>query len=265
MHVLSAIWLISDSIPNNLPPDAGKKFDNFIKIAVPILSALVPAAVAALFKWLQDHDLRRRRSSLIEQLAGLAKHISELPVLPEPSSDAVVRMRMALNSELESGVRELTQLQAHVPRRLAGVAPGVSSIVPGLKSMFLWWRPRGFAAWILHLAFYASLFFLAFMTLGFSTDGSEQRGEAELHKLDTKIPAPAAAPAPKQQSSSEPTSAGTVIGIYVIFGIPPLIFRHFAAGIHRRQCAADAVLAAAQAVRAPGPAGGTAPAIQATG
>jgi hypothetical protein len=266
MHVLSAIWLLAtDSIPNNLPPDAGKKFDNFTKIAVPILSALVPAAVAALFKWLQDHDLRRRRSSLIEQLAGLAKHISELPVLPEPSGDAVARMRMALNSELESGVRELTQLQAHVPRRLAGVTPGVSSIVPGIKSMFLWWRPRGFSACMLHLAFYASLIFLGFMTLGFSVDGSEQRGEAELHKLDTKIPAPAAAPTPKPAGSSEPTSPGIVIAIYVIFGIPPLIFRHFAAGIHRRQCAADAALAAAaQAVRAAGPTGWPSPAIQAT-
>lgn len=265
MHVLSAIWLISDSIPNNLPPDAGKKFDNFTKIAVPVLSALVPAAVAALFKWLQDHDLRRRRSSLIEQLAGLAKHISELPELPAPSSDAVVRMRMALNSELESGVRELTQLQAHVPRRLAGVTPGVSSIVPRLRSMFLWWRPRGFAAWMLHLAFYGSLVFLAFMTLGFSVEGSEQKGEEALHQIDAQAPAPAVAPAPKPASSSEPTSAGTAIAIYVIFGIPPLIFRHFAAAIHRRQCQAAATLAAAaEAVRAAGPAGGAAPAIQAT-
>ena len=259
MHVMSAIWLISDSIPNNLPPDAGKKFDNFTKIAVPILSALVPAAVAALFKWLQDHDLRRRRSSLIEQLAGLAKHISELPELPAPSSDAVVRMRMALNSELESGVRELTQLQAHVPRRLAGVTPGVSSIVPRLRSMFLWWRPRGLAAWTLHLAFYGSLVFLAFMTLGFSVETSEKKADTALHQLDAKIPAPAPAAAPKSTSDSKPTSPGTVIGIYVIFGIPPLIFRHFAAAIHRRQCAADAAVAAAQAVRA---AGAAAPVIQ---
>lgn len=269
MHLLSAIWLVSDSIPNNLPLDAGKKLDSFVKIAVPLLCALVPTATAAVIKWLQDHDLRRRRAGLTDDLTKLAKNLADLPLMPE--SDAVQRMRSALNAELDTGVRELMLLQTHVSRRPVGV----SSIVPGLKAMFLWWRPRGFKAWMLHLGFYASLLFLAIMTLGFSAEQSEKKADAALHKLDGKT-APAApvvsapTPDPASRDNSEPTSAGTVVTIYVLFGIPPLIFRYFAAGIHRRQCQADAaraaaMQAAADATRVAASVGGTVQAIQTTG
>jgi hypothetical protein len=261
MHGLSALLMLSDSIPSNLPPDAGKKLDAFAKIAVPILCALVPTAVAAVIKWLQDHDLRRRRTGLIEELARMAKNLAELPELPD--SAAVERMRVALNAELETGVRELIQLQAHAPRR----AVGVSSIVPWLKSMFLWWQPRGFAAWMLHLAFYASLLFLAVMTLGFSAEGSEKKADAALHALDGKTTPVVAAPA-QSAGDNDPPSTGTVVAIYIFFGIPPLIFRKFAASIHRRQCLADAAaIRAAEeaAARATGSAARVPSAIQAAG
>lgn len=263
MHLLSALLMVPDSIPNNLPPDAGKKLDSFVKVAVPLLCALVPTTAAAVIKWLQDHDLRRRRAALTDDLTKLAKNLSDLPAMPD--SDALQRMRDALNAEMEMGVRELVQLQAHVPRR----TPGVSSIVPGLKSMFLWWRPRGFAAWMLHLGFWASLIFLAFMTLGFSAEQSEKKADAALHELDGKT---TPAPVSTQQTppNPEPTSAGTVVAIYVLFGVPPLIFRRFAAKIHQRQCLADAaraaaMQAAADAARMAASAGGPSPAIPVTG
>jgi hypothetical protein len=257
MHLLSAIWIVSDTIPNNLPPDAGKKLDGFIKIAVPLLCALVPTTAAAVIKWLQDHDLRRRRAALTDDLTKLAKSLADLPQMAD--SDAVQRMRGALNAEMELGVRELILLQTHVPRHPVGV----SSIVPGLKSMFLWWWPRGFKAWVLHLGFWASLIFLAFMTLGFSVENSEKKADAALHELDGKTAPPAVtAPAAKSTDTSEPTSAGTVVLIYVLFGIPPLIFRRFAAGIHRRQCQEDAARAAAMR---PASADGSFPVVQATG
>ncbi|HEY9125507.1 MAG TPA: hypothetical protein VIM62_00180 [Acidobacteriaceae bacterium] len=238
MHLLSAIWLVSDSIPNNLPPDAGKKLDGFIKIAVPLLCALVPTTAAAVIKWLQDHDLRRRRVALTDDLTKLAKSLAELPQAPE--FEAVERMRLALHAEMELGVRDLLQMQAHAPRRPVGV----SSIAPGLKAMFLWWRPRGFAAWMLHLAFYSSLVFLAFMTLGMSVDSSEKKEQAAQRALEAKL-APRESQEAQKPPVEAPTSAGTVVVIYVLFGVPPLIFRYWASGIHRRQCQADAARLAA--------------------
>ena len=202
-----------------LPQNAPAKFDQFLKIAVPVLSALVPALLASAFKWAQDHDRKRRRADLIEQLSKLAKNISELPELPASSGDASIRLRLALNAEMESVLHELTVLQTHVGRRVIGV----SSIAFRMRSALLLFMPKGGAAWLLHLAFYFSLTFLAFMTLGFFAE--------------------------KSDSSADAVSPGMMIVIYVILGIPPLIFRYFAIRIHRRQCAQ---LEAAKAARAVG-------------
>jgi hypothetical protein len=223
MTVLSWVATVFVQIPDALPKDAPKKFDQFVKIAVPLLSALVPALLAAAFKWLQDHDRQRRRADLIEHLSKLAKNISELPELPESSGDAMTRMRSALNVEMESVLRELNLLQTHVPRRVIGI-PGVSSIASRLKLALLLFRPKGVAAWLLHLAFFGSCLFLAFMSLGLFASSSD--------------------------ASTTPTSPGIVLTIYIILGIPPLIFRHFAVRIHRRQCA-QLETAAASAVNAP--------------
>jgi len=262
MHLLSAIWLVSDSIPNNLPPDAGKRFDGFVKIAVPLLCALVPTAAAAIIKWLQDHDLRRRRAALTDDLTKLAKNLADLPQTLD--SDAVQRMRVALHAEMEFGVRELVLLQAHAPRRTVGV----SSIVPGLKSMFLWWWPRGLKAWMLHMGFYASLLMIGILTLGFSAEKSEQKAqqkaEAAIRALDGTPQPQSVAPAKavdQTRASTEPPSASTLVAIYILFGIPPLIFRYYATAIHRRQCQEDA--ARAEAIRAVADAARASAAVQA--
>jgi hypothetical protein len=190
-----------------IPPDAHKGFEEFLKAAVPVISAIVPAAIAAFIKWAQDHDQQRRKADLIERIAKLAKNISDLPPASESGTGATDRFRAALDLEMESLLRELTLLQSHVSRRVIGV----SSIASGLRSALLLYRPKGFAAWTLHLAFYLSLLLLAFMSLGFFASTSDH--------------------------TTAPTSPGVVIFIYIMLGVPPLILRFYAARIHRRQCA----------------------------
>ncbi|HTJ30578.1 MAG TPA: hypothetical protein VL346_08765 [Acidobacteriaceae bacterium] len=249
MHLLAAIWLYQSGASN----DTVKKLDHLVTVVVPLAGALIPTAAAAMIKWLQDHDLRRRRASLTEDLTKLAKNLADLPPMPE--SPAVQQMRAALNTEMEAGVRELLLLQAHAPRR----SMGISSVAWGLKSMFLWWQPRGFKAWMLHLGFWASLLVIGFLTIGMSEDSAKKKAAISQHASSTQsLPDTSSSAATTQGNDADvPTTPLTVVMIYVLFGIPPLIFRHFAAGIHRKQCMEDAARAAAvQAARANGAAGG---------
>lgn len=199
--------MLAFQIPGITAGAVPPRFDQFLKIAVPVLSALVPAALTTAFKWAQDHDRQRRKADLIERIAKLAKNISELPELPSPSGDATDRVRSALHVELESALRELTLLQTHVSRRVIGV----SSITSRLRSALLLYWPKGLIAWMLHIAFFVWLFFLALMTLGFFTG----KDDPELSN----------------------TSPIMLICIYAVLGVPPLIIRYYAARIHRRQCA----------------------------
>jgi hypothetical protein len=188
--------------------DKSTTMDTVLKVA-----PLVPALVAALFKLSEDLGRQKRKASLIDSIAKLAKNIAELPELPASSDNATQRLREAFQVELEQSYRELKTLQARTPRH----AVGFSSITSGLRSAFLLYRPRGAAAWMLHIGFYACLLLFAFMTLGLVADSSD--------------------------SSNTP---GVVITIYTIMGIPPLIFRYFAMKIHHRQCAAEEAKHAAE-------------------
>jgi hypothetical protein len=96
---------------------------------------------------------------------------------------------------------------------------------------------------MLHLGFWVSLIFIAFLTLGMSADSSEKKAAANQHVTENNTAQTTTSNT--SQNPEAPTSAGTAVLIYVLFGIPPLIFRHFAAGIHRRQCMEDAARAAA--------------------
>ena len=174
--------------------------DTILKVA-----PLVPALLAVVFKLAEDHGREKRKQTLVDAIAKLAKNISDLPVLPD--SDATARLRDAFHVELEHAYSELKTLQTKTPRRTVGL----SSITAGLRSAFLLYRPRGIAAWLLHLAFYTYLFVFALITLGLVAMFSD----------------------PTMRSYK-----GVEIFIYTLTGIPPLLLWYFAMKIHRRQCAA---------------------------
>lgn len=191
----------------NAPADPSGKYDQLVKFLLTILATLVPAAVASIFKWAQDHDLQRRKADLIERISKLAKNIADIPELSSSDNDTSSRVRAALNLELESALRDLNFLQTHTARHVIGV----SSLTSKLRAALLWYRPSGFAAWTLHLAFYATLILLFVISLGLI--------------------------AVKDIKDASESGPAVYIVIYVILGIPPLILRYFAARIHRRQCA----------------------------
>jgi hypothetical protein len=174
--------------------------DTILKVA-----PLVPALLAAGFKLAEDHGREKRKQTLVDLIAKLAKNIADLPTLPD--SDATARLRDAFHVELERAYAELRTLQNRAPRRTVGL----SSITAGLRSAFLLYRPRGFAAWLLHLAFYTYLLLFGLITLGLVAMFSD----------------------PTMQDDK-----GVEIFIYTIIGIPPLLLWYFASKIHRRQCAA---------------------------
>jgi len=210
-------------------PGSGSALETALKIA-----PLLPALLAFGYKWASENGRDRRRVNLIERMAALAKNIADLPQLPGESGDATARVREAFQAELEGSYHELVMLQARAPHRTFGM----SSVTLGLRSAFLLFRPRGFKAWVLHAAFYLSLTLLAFLTLGFAVD------RTAANTADTIAQQAEAVDSSGAPAAEKPTSPGVVIAIYVLFGMPPLIFRYFAMRIHRRQCAEAARAAA---------------------
>jgi hypothetical protein len=191
------------------------------KFVLPAIATLIPAAITAAVKWMLDHSRKGRSVELTQRVSTLAKSISELPVLPLSSANPAVTPQSALTVELEAVLRELTVLQT----KAAHSFTGVSTVTSMLRSAFLLYRPRGFKAWILHLCFYAYLpCFIFVLSVG---------GASSL--------------------PSAGDTAGTTSDIlfnlvffftsFGILGIPPLIIRHFAAKIHRQQCAPAQVAA----------------------
>jgi hypothetical protein len=203
-------------------PATGSALETILKIA-----PLLPALLAFGYKWASENGRDRRRTNLIERMATLAKNIAELPQLPGESGDATTRVRDAFQAELEGSYHELVLLQAHAPHRTFGV----SSVTLGLKSAFLFFRPRGFKAWILHIAFYVSLVLLAFLTLGFAVEKSAEHTATAIAQQAKEVDSSGT------DAQDEPISPGVIIAIYVLFGTPPVVFRYFAMKIHRRQCA----------------------------
>jgi hypothetical protein len=95
---------------------------------------------------------------------------------------------------------------------------GVSTITAKLRAGMLLYRPKGWAAITLHLAFFAYLL-VFFFALSAGIAGSST-ADVEHAKTTSDL-------------------FWNVFGFMVVFGIagiPPLILRHFAAKIHRRQC-----------------------------
>ena len=197
------------------------------KVIWQVLATVVTIGVPTVFKWVQDHSRTRRRIELTERVSTLAKSIAELPAdVPGTELAAHVTPRDALKTELESVLRELTALQAKAPHRLGGIAGATASI----RSMFLLYKPKGGAAWMLHIAFfgYAAVLFFCFMAV--MTDAT-------------------ASPFSKTKTASDFfTDLVAYMFMVAVFSIPAFVLRYFATKIHRKQCAQTPNVAAPAAV-----------------
>jgi hypothetical protein len=134
---------------------------------------------------------------------------------------------MALNAEMGSVLRELTTLQAKAPHRL-----GLAGAATSVRAMLLLYKPKGFLAWMLHLAFFAYLAVLAFCFIAVMVD-------------------PTSSPFVGSKNTGEFLGALMAYTFMLcLAGVPLMILRYFAAKIHRRQCAQAAQ--APQATTVPG-------------
>ncbi|MGB7549029.1 MAG: hypothetical protein WBM14_14880 [Terracidiphilus sp.] len=208
--------LFADTLPNvaNDVHHATARMMLLYKVVWPALATLVPAGVMAAFKWAQNHSRDRRSTDLTDRISSLAKIISELPSIPFTGATPAVTPQAALTAELESAVHELTSLQIRSTHRFTGV----STFTAKVRSALLLYRPKGFAAWTLHIAFFSYLFcFLFVLSAGWSPDPTTNVSSATT-------------------PSDFVTSLFVFLTIFGLAGIPPLILRFFAARIHRRQC-----------------------------
>jgi hypothetical protein len=194
----------------------------FAKYVLPAVATLIPGAITAASKWILDHSHKRRKAELTQRVSTLAKSISELPVLPLPSVNPAITPQSALTVELEATLHELTALQSRAARSFSGV----SSITSMIRSALLLFRPRGAMAWILHLSFWAYLpCFIFVLSAGWAGDFLPKAGDTGATTSDFLF------------------NLFFFFTVFGILGIPPLIIRHFAVKIHRRQCALAQVAA----------------------
>lgn len=190
--------------------------NGFTKYVLPAIATLIPAAVAAASKWILDHSHQRRSVELTQRVTTLAKSISKLPLLPLSNTNPNITPQSALTAELEATLHELTALQTKTVRSFSGV----TSIASTVRTALLLFRPKGFTAWILHLCFYAYLpCFIFVLSAGFAGVVLADAGDAGGAASDIVF---------------KLVFFFTAFGI---LGIPPLILRHFAVKIHRKQCA----------------------------
>ncbi len=230
--------LFADTLPNvaNDVHHATAKMMLLYKVVWPALATLVPAGVMAAFKWAQGHSRDRRSTDLTDRISTLAKIISELPSIPFTTATPAVTPQAALTAELESAVHELTSLQIRSTHRFTGV----STFTAKVRSALLLFRPKGWLATALHTAFYLYSITLLALFMAMVADRTD----------------------PLISTSSASDFSLDLLGVLIVFtvlGIPPLILRHFASSIHRRQCVeAKRQAAAVSPVAASLPAAGAA-------
>ena len=178
----------------------------YSKVLLPALAALVPAAMGAAFKWVQDHSRSRQRVTLTERMAALSKLISEVPDVAVEAGTVVTSPRAVLMVELASVTRELGALQLQVGKHV------VSSATGRVRAALLLYRPHGFFAWVLHGIFYLYL-------MGYSMG------------LTAVLAKP-----------HDPEFWYGILGFGVL-GIPPVVVGYMASRLHRAYCAKQAALA----------------------
>jgi hypothetical protein len=227
--------------PNAIYKTLSDEFSKFVGLAV---VGLVTTAVGGLVKWVQDHSSKRRGAELTARISMLAKMISDLPEVPLSSATPAVTPRSALTAELESAVHELTALQAtaRAGRRFTGFS--LASTIARVRSAFLLYRPKGWAAWTLHLAFYVYVSCYIFsisavldsQRVDHAAKGNTASSQTARNAQATAANSASAAPIP-----DVPAELDTVPDLFAfvfIFGLlllPPAILRHYAARIRHNQ------------------------------
>jgi len=199
---------------------SGKESIDFLsKVVWPALAALVPAAATALFKVFQDHSRVRRSVHLTERISALAKSINELPDLPPTANPSATTPRAALTTELNIAVTELAGIQSHVRHSFRDLSSGATA---RMRSALLFYRPKCFLAFTLHILFYLYSLSFAFGLLAFLV------GIGDATSTD-----------PDALGNATRASFVTDLLGYImlvgIFSLPALVLHHFAAVIHRRQ------------------------------
>jgi hypothetical protein len=219
--------IFTDQLPSDVQQQISAKVTLLSRVVWPALATLVPAAATAAFKWAQDHSHKRRSAELTERISTLAKSIAELPEVSLTGATSAVTPQSVLIVELESAVRDLIALQTKANRRFTGVSTTAAKV----RSALLLFRPKGLTAWTLHVTFFVYLFVLVFALLSIMTDQS--------------------APFISTATTSDfVTDLFAFIFLFGVFGIPPLVIRHYAVKIHRKQCA-EAQASAPAAVVSP--------------
>jgi hypothetical protein len=220
------------------------------KVVWPALATLVPAGVTAAFKWSQDHSRGKLRVQLTERVSTLAKAIAELPPEPEAPASliATTTPHVALTTEMNEVLRELTALQTRAAQRR--FAPGFSaaSAISKLRAALLLYKPKGALAWMLHLSFFTYLVVLGIclllITSGSSVSPTNDTAASAVAG-NVKAGAGQANATPEPGSSDTFTNVVAFIFVFGIAGIPPMVIRYYASKIHRRQmeCLAGTVAA----------------------
>ena len=202
----------TDPLQSDVQQQLSTKVSLLSKVVWPALATLVPAALTAIAKLVQDHSRKRLSEQLTDRISRLAKSISELPEVTLTTASGVTP-RAALEAELSAAVNELTVLQFRASHRFTGVSINTTR----LRAALLLYRPKGFAAFTLHTLFYLYSFGLIFCLVAVMADQSS----------------PFISTASAGAFFSDLLA---FIAVFGVLGIPPLIIRHFAAKIRRRQC-----------------------------
>jgi hypothetical protein len=194
-------------------PHVPKDLSPFARLVVPAVITLIPAAITAGYKALQDHSRTRRSAELTDRICKLAKDISELPELPTTASEIPVSPRLALIAELNAAVCEITALQSRPAHRIGGVS---ISVAARLRSALLLYRPKGLLAFTLHVTFYLYSLVMVCFLVSLVTDKTTPL-------INTK------------DVSEFVIDVFLLIIVSGIFSIPALVLRNYAARIHRKQ------------------------------
>jgi hypothetical protein len=229
MHLIAEIAVLLQSAPNHTDPHQPgwflqdlKNFSNAVvkhwsdiaKVVVALATLLSTGGVlGGRFSWLQRFIAPKRKAELVEQIGKLAENMSKAAELPEWASEMNSDVRATLKAELEMKLAELKKLQAPATK-VHSSHSGASSVRNWLKYTFLWWWPRGFGAWLLHLSYYLLMVVIGLMSLGFLV----------------------AVLTPDPKTHIGATDITLAIVLYAILGVPALVLRFFAARIYKHQC-----------------------------
>jgi hypothetical protein len=215
------------------------------ELAVLAIIGFGTTAVSALVKWAQDHTSSNRGAELTARISALSKTIAELPDVPLSAASTGLTPRSVLTAQLESAVHELTALQdeAKTGSRFKGFS--FASAIARMRSAFLLYRPIGWAAKTLHLAFYLYLFGYIFCLTAVLESGGNTAGPPQVtaptHAVQAS-PASAANVVGQTKIPDVPPAVDTVadlfafIVIFGLFAIPPVVLRHYAARMHNNEC-----------------------------